>query len=362
MTDAPTPDSLLPMVETTDQYPVRYPEFAARLQKAMADKPIDVNGVVEYFKQNQKKITYEMVRRYKEGRAMPRTERLELLAAAVGVKPVDLVYGEEEGAEDASDEHKKDAGDVPISEPLGLIFDNSAESEEATLLAGMSSPQQRLKAALGPESVSAEALASIAKVGIDVASQWLAGEGQEITLLQAIAIQNTYGVNSVWLTKGLGNPGVAVRWSDEYRPIPIKGFRVIPVVGMAQLGDNGHWSDLEYPVGHGNGYVDFPSRDKDAYALKCEGDSMSPRIEAGEFVICEPNTPVKAGKNVLLKSKDGRVMVKKFLYSAAGRVYLISINKAHPPISFAREEIEKMHFIRAIVDEDSWIPDLPTSV
>jgi phage repressor protein C with HTH and peptisase S24 domain len=349
------------MVETSNQYPVRYPEFAARLQKAMADKPIDVNGIVDYFKHRKTKITYEMVRRYTLGQAMPRTARLELLAGAVGLRPVDLVFGES-AADSGAEENKHTPGiiDVPISERISPVFDTSASPPPDTLDARKFTPQQRLKAALVPESVSAEALASVAKVGVDVASQWLAGEGPTITLVQAVALQNTYGVNSVWLTKGKGEPGVAVRWNDEYRPIPIKGSRVIPVVGMAQLGDNGHWSDLEYPVGHGTGYVDFPSRDKDAYALKCEGDSMSPRIEAGEFVIVEPNHPIKAGKNVLLKSTDGRVMVKKYLYSAAGRIYLVSINKAHAPLSFAREDIEKMHFIRAIVDEDAWLPDIPT--
>ncbi|MFL9943691.1 S24 family peptidase [Paraburkholderia graminis] len=221
-------------------------------------------------------------------------------------------------------------------------------------------PNQRLKAALVPLGVSAEEVASVAKTGVDVASLWMAGEGPEPTLLEAVALQNTYGVNSVWLLKGKGEPGIAVRYNDEFRPRDVVGNKLIPVVGMAQLGDNGHWSDLEYPVGHGAGYVDFPSRDKNAYALQCEGDSMSPRIEAGEFVIVEPNTPVKPGKNVMLRSKDGRVMVKKFLYNAAGRTYLVSINKAHPPISFADDEIEKMHFIRAIVDGDSWIPDIPT--
>jgi hypothetical protein len=246
--------------------------------------------------------------------------------------------------------------DSSISAANPRVIADLTIAETSTIDASSLTPNERLKAALVPQGVSAEMLAGVAKVGSDIASQWLAGQGPEITLLHAIALQNTYGVNSVWLLKGKGDPGVAVRYNDEFRPKDVVGNKLIPVVGMAQLGDDGHWSDLEYPVGHGTGYVDFPSRDKAAYALQCEGDSMSPRIEAGEFVIVEPNTPVK---NVMLRSKDGRVMVKKFLYKAAGRTYLISINKAHAPISFAEEEIEKMHFIRAIVDADSWLPDIP---
>lgn len=249
--------------------------------------------------------------------------------------------------------------DSSISEANEAVIEPSDPNNTSTIDASSLTPCERLKAALVPLGVSAEMLAGVAKVGVDVASQWLAGVGPELSLLQAVELQNTYGVNSVWLLMGKGEPGVAVRYNDEFRPRDVVGNKLIPVVGMAQLGDNGHWSDLEYPVGHGNGYVDFPSRDGNAYALKCEGDSMSPRIEAGEFVIVEPNTVIKPGKNVMLRSKDGRVMVKKFLYKAAGRTYLISINRAHPAISFADDEIEKMHFIRAIVDADSWVPDIP---
>lgn len=219
--------------------------------------------------------------------------------------------------------------------------------------AKMTSPQ-RLRAALSGKGHTASEVASVAGVGIDTASQWLAGEGLDITLAQAVAIQNTYGVNAVWITKGKGEPGVAIRYADEYRPIPITNWKAIPVVGMAQLGDNGHWSDLEYPVGHGDGYVDFPSKDPDAYALKCEGDSMRPRIKDGEFVVIEPNHPIEPGDEVLLKSKDGRVMVKEFLYKRAGRTHLISVNDAHPQMSFTDQEIDKMHYVCAICRPSTW--------
>jgi hypothetical protein len=342
------------MVEN-NQYPVRYPEFAARLNEAMARRQLDIPAIVQFFKLHDKKITYEMVRRYTMGTAIPRLANAETLALAVGVPVSTLIYGAEKG------NHKTGPGDASINATKNPLIAPSLSNSSNILDAANLTSQQRLKAALSSLSVTAEVLAGVVGVGSEIAALWLNGDGPEISLEQAVALQNTYGINSVWLIKGKGDPGVAVRYNDEFRPRPIIGSKVIPVVGMAQLGDNGHWSDLEYPVGHGAGYVDFPSRDPNAYALKCEGDSMSPRIEAGEFVICEPNMEVKPGKNVLVKSKDGRVMVKKFLYRAAGRIYLISVNQAHPPISFHDDEIERMHFIRAIVDADSWIPDIPTA-
>ncbi|WP_106856076.1 S24 family peptidase [Caballeronia novacaledonica] len=258
-------------------------------------------------------------------------------------------------------EHEAYKSDSANSDRNTPQVDSQPAEKGATLptqidAATLTSPA-RLKAALFQTAATSSELAGVAGVGVDVASQWLAGTGPELTISQAMAIQNTYGINMVWLTRGKGEPGVAVRFADEFRPIPITQWKPIPVVGMAQLGDNGHWADLEYPVGHGDGYVDFPTRDPHAYALKCDGDSMRPRIQAGEFVVIEPSQPVEAGDDVMLKSKDGRVMIKRFLYKRQGRTHVISVNDAHPAMSFTDDEIDKMHFVRAICRPSAWRPE-----
>lgn len=130
--------------------------------------------------------------------------------------------------------------------------------------------------------------------------------------------------------------------------------RKIPVVGMAQLGDNGHWCEIDYPTGHGDGYIGYPSKDDHAYALRCIGDSMKPRIKNGEFVIIEPNTEAISGDEVLVRSIDGRVMVKTLLYKRDGHVYLQSINEAYPSISLSMENISIIHPIVAIVKSVLW--------
>ena len=145
--------------------------------------------------------------------------------------------------------------------------------------------------------------------------------------------------------QGNGQPETA-------RPYP-SGNR-IPVVGSALLGDNGHFVELEYPVGHGDGWVDIASRDPNAYALRCRGDSMKPRIQSGEFVVVEPNTEPTPGDEVLVKAVDGRVMVKKYLYRRDGRVHLISVNEAHPSIAIEENNIAAMHYVGAIVKVSRW--------
>lgn len=256
----------------------------------------------------------------------------------------------------AGDEHTIDGAHASIKETNRPVIAMESTAAHDTLDPSQLSVAQRVAAALSTKVGPAE-FASVIGVSIDSATDWLNGVGAEPTLAHLIKIQESYGVNSVWLAKGKGDPGVAIRYNDEWRPIPITNWRPVPVVGNAQLGDDGFWADLEYPVGHGDGYVDFPSRDPHAYALRCKGDSMRPRIQPGEFVIVEPGHPYEPGDDVLVKSKDGRVMVKRFLYSTPGRLYLVSVNDAHEPISFNDEEVEKVHFVRAIVRPSAWRPD-----
>jgi phage repressor protein C with HTH and peptisase S24 domain len=253
-------------------------------------------------------------------------------------------------------EHNFENADGPMKGDDHMLLAESIEARRANVDPEKLTPAQRLKAAL-ISGVTAETLASVAGVGVDVASLWLAGEGAEITLAQAAAIQTTYGINMVWLTKGKGDPGVAIRYADDWNPIPISDMFGVPVRGRAQLGDNGYWADLEYPDGHGDGYVDVPKKNKDMYALKCVGDSMRPRIKNGEYVVVDPHHAIAPGDEVLVRSKDGRVMVKEFLYKRAGRIHLISINESHPPITLDEDKVDKLHYVASINKPSQWRPD-----
>jgi phage repressor protein C with HTH and peptisase S24 domain len=125
-------------------------------------------------------------------------------------------------------------------------------------------------------------------------------------------------------------------------------FREVPVVGKAQLGPDGFWEAEDYPPGHGAEYVAWPTKDMNAYSVRVEGDSMSPRIRHGERVIVEPNSCVQPGDEALIRTTDGRCMIKVFLYERDGRIYLDSINDTHPPVSLDKIEVERFHFVAGI--------------
>lgn len=121
----------------------------------------------------------------------------------------------------------------------------------------------------------------------------------------------------------------------------------IPVLGKAKLGDDGYFADIDDV--HGFGRVMLPSRDPNAYALLCVGDSMEPRIRSGEFVVAEPGREAKPGDEVVVQDTDGRSMVKRLLYTRDGVVHLQSINAAHSIIKVPAEKVRGIHPVLAIV-------------
>lgn len=140
-------------------------------------------------------------------------------------------------------------------------------------------------------------------------------------------------------------------------PVAIKDG-VVPVVGMAKLGAHGYFDAIDYPVGHGDGYVLISSSDENAYALRVVGDSMEPRIRNGEYVMIEPNRPYVSGDDVLVQFTDGTVtqsMIKVFMHERDGFVRLLSVNDAHAPMTIERERILKIHPVGAILKPSRYI-------
>ncbi len=125
--------------------------------------------------------------------------------------------------------------------------------------------------------------------------------------------------------------------------------RLIPVVGMAQLGENGFYEELAYPDGHGDGFILHASTDPEAYVLRVRGDSMKPAIRNGWYVVVEPNAAIEPGEYVALQLADGRKMVKELLVRRrGGDIEVLSVN-GEIRMSLHAGQVEKIHAIGAIV-------------
>lgn len=125
----------------------------------------------------------------------------------------------------------------------------------------------------------------------------------------------------------------------------------VPVIGEAILGVDGSMDMIELRAG----WLQIYSVDKDAYGLKVKGDSMWPRIQSGEFVVIEPNTGVHAGDEVFVRTVDGHNMIKIMNKTRDGAYQFSSVNSDHRPITLEENQIEKMHFVSAIVKNTRYV-------
>ena len=104
----------------------------------------------------------------------------------------------------------------------------------------------------------------------------------------------------------------------------------VPMIGFAQAGDGGHFDDSGFPVGKGWDEVELPHvTDEQAYALKISGESMKPTYRPGDTIIVSPSSPIRKGDRIVVKTRDGEVMVKELRRRTTKTIELKSLNAEH---------------------------------
>jgi phage repressor protein C with HTH and peptisase S24 domain len=106
--------------------------------------------------------------------------------------------------------------------------------------------------------------------------------------------------------------------------------QAVPLIGFAEAGAGGFFDDGGFPVGKGWDEIAFPSvSDEHAYALEISGDSMLPAFRRGDVIVVSPAAPVRRGDRVVVKTRNGEVMVKELKRKTAKSIELQSFNPAH---------------------------------
>lgn len=110
----------------------------------------------------------------------------------------------------------------------------------------------------------------------------------------------------------------------------VRGAQSVPLLGLAQAGDGGHFDASGHPTGKGWGEAALPSPvDEHAYALEISGDATRPAYRDGDIVIVSPGTAIRRGDRVVLMTSDGEVMIKELKRRTARQLELQSLNPAH---------------------------------
>jgi phage repressor protein C with HTH and peptisase S24 domain len=117
--------------------------------------------------------------------------------------------------------------------------------------------------------------------------------------------------------------------------------RQIGLLGFAQAGQGGFFDDSGFPSGGGWDEIAVPGvTDPNAYALEITGDSMEPVYREGDRIIVSPESPMRKGDRVVLKTKAGEVMAKILQRQTAKTVEVSSFNPDHPPKMFNATDVD----------------------
>ncbi len=143
------------------------------------------------------------------------------------------------------------------------------------------------------------------------------------------------------VAKSLAATGVSI---DAFVKLIVDSSRTVvqavPLIGFAEAGAGGFFDDGGFPVGKGWDEVAFPAvNDQHAYALEISGDSMKPAYRDGDVILVSPAAPVRRGDRVVVKTKDGEVMVKELKRKTAKTVELQSLNTHHRDRTLAMKDV-----------------------
>ncbi len=219
---------------------------------------------------------------------------------------------------------------------------------------------ERLKPEMDAQGMGISQLAS--KLGVSYQAVGKVKDGGAFGTTNNFKVAKLFNLNPVWLSTGTGPKyleGSALERSNVAEAPALAASRRLPVVGHVKGGVDGFLEEMQYAVGHGEGFVEYWTRDPEAYALRVRGDSMSPRYRSGEFIVVTPSIEAQPGTDVVVKLRDGRKLLKHLNWKRGDEVQLISVNDGFPPTTVALDEIESVQRVAGGVPSDAFQENRP---
>ena len=134
----------------------------------------------------------------------------------------------------------------------------------------------------------------------------------------------------------------------------------VPVINRVSAGYPKDFSDMGYPPRVADEYVSCPDvSDRDAFAARVHGDSMTPKYRQGDIVIFSPALSPREGSDCFVRFADGQTTFKRVFFESdeSGRpmLRLQPRNEKYRPQTVPSENVAGLY--KAIyryqrVDED----------
>jgi phage repressor protein C with HTH and peptisase S24 domain len=118
----------------------------------------------------------------------------------------------------------------------------------------------------------------------------------------------------------------------------------VPVINKVSAGYPRDFTDLSYPKGVADDYIGCPDlRDKDAFAARVHGDSMTAKYAEGDIVIFSPAAAPRSGDDCFVRFEDGHTTFKRVFFESDDRgasvLRLQPRNEKYRPLTIASEKV-----------------------
>ena len=142
------------------------------------------------------------------------------------------------------------------------------------------------------------------------------------------------------LTRILEATGVSLgEFADLARDAPERPATV-PMLGLAQAGQDGFFDDAGLPIGDGWEQTELPRPRETLLSLRITGDSMAPVYREGDRIIVDREaSDIRKGDRVVVRTTGGETLAKEVAGLTAQALSLASINPAYEPRTVPRKDI-----------------------
>jgi len=132
---------------------------------------------------------------------------------------------------------------------------------------------------------------------------------------------------------------------DDFKKLSSVPISYRPIIGSASCGvPQTYYYDGDYEM--------MPVPDgvsRNAYGIRADGDSMTPRINHGDLVLCDPDAIVESGMVVHFEW-DGEHGIKRYVEQGELRM-MMSTNQTYPPLIITNEfELRMVRCIKVVAE------------
>ncbi|MDX1540731.1 MAG: helix-turn-helix transcriptional regulator [Geminicoccaceae bacterium] len=114
----------------------------------------------------------------------------------------------------------------------------------------------------------------------------------------------------------------------------------IPCIALDQADDGELFDGAGFPIGQHWDVVDFPNLDDAyAYALEVRGEALEPMFRDGDLLVVAPSADVRRHDRIVLRLKDGPLIVATLRRRTAQRIEIESFGHAPEVRSFAVRDV-----------------------